>query len=104
LQQNYFRHRQEVLINRERANLPALQDAALEEKQNRDRSEQINQMRKEIEKMREKQHSYIKLYNDVSLVYHQKVKEGKNADEEARKQIEYTDLENEIRMKIQDMQ
>lgn len=104
LQQNYFRHRQEVLINRERANLPALQDAALEEKQNRDRSEQINQMRKEIEKMREKQHSYIKLYNDVSLIYHQKVKEGKNADEEARKQIEYTESENAMRIAIQDMQ
>jgi len=37
LNQTYFKHRQEVLINRERANLPLLQDAALREKRMRDR-------------------------------------------------------------------
>jgi hypothetical protein len=37
LQQSFFLHRQEVLINRSRAQLPALQDEALRERRRRDR-------------------------------------------------------------------
>lgn len=36
LNQTYFKHRQEVLINRERANLPLLQDEAVREKRRRE--------------------------------------------------------------------
>jgi hypothetical protein len=44
----YFKHRQEVLINRERANLPGLQNAALRERRKRENAIIISAIRKEI--------------------------------------------------------
>jgi len=104
LQQSYFRHRQEVLINRERANLPALQDAALDEKRNRDYHEQIKKMKQEVDRMRDKQHEFVKLYNEISQIYHQKVKDGKNAEEEEHKQTVYIDAENKMSTAIRNKQ
>ena len=49
LQNVYFKHRQEVLINRERANLPGLQNAALRERRRRENAVVISGIRKEIE-------------------------------------------------------
>jgi hypothetical protein len=55
LQQTYYKHRQAVLVSRERANLPRLQDAALEERRRRETAEQVNAIRGEIvELMRER--------------------------------------------------
>lgn len=48
LQQTYFKHRQEVLVNRERANLPPLQEAAQREKATREVQVQINAISAEI--------------------------------------------------------
>ena len=49
LKDRYFKHRQEILINRERANLPGLQDEAHRQKQNRDNAEMSTKIRKEID-------------------------------------------------------
>lgn len=48
LQHVYFKHRQEVLVNRERANLPGLQEQALQEKQSRLDAERIKEIRNEM--------------------------------------------------------
>lgn len=48
LKDRYFKHRQEILISRERANLPGLQDAAHVEKQRRDREVTAAKLAKEI--------------------------------------------------------
>ncbi len=68
VQHVYFKHRQEVLINRERANLPGLQDAAILEKQKRDNEEKIKEINKEIgtvELQRDK------IMTDYNLLYTQ---------------------------------
>jgi hypothetical protein len=66
LQQTYFKHRQEVLINRERANLPLLQDQARREKYQRERWVQesiINRRILEIKQKRDAiQSEHHKLY------------------------------------------
>ena len=66
LQQTYFKHRQEVLINRERANLPLLQEQARREKQKRDRWAQeaiINRRILELKQKRDTvQSEHHKLY------------------------------------------
>ncbi len=48
IQQTYFKHRQEILINREKANLPGLQDLALEEKKKRDNNLIIAEIESEM--------------------------------------------------------
>jgi hypothetical protein len=48
LKDRYFKHRQEILINRERANLPGLQQEAHHEKQRRERSLLVTQITQEI--------------------------------------------------------
>ena len=48
LKDRYFKHRQEILISRERANLPGLQDAAHQEKARKDRMKQIAVLTEEI--------------------------------------------------------
>lgn len=54
LQQTYFKHRQEVLINRERANLPLLQDQARREKLQRERLVQQAVINKRITELKQK--------------------------------------------------
>ena len=48
LQHTYFKHRQEVLVNRERANLPGLQEIAIIERKKRDNDDKIMAIRAEI--------------------------------------------------------
>ena len=48
LKDRYFKHRQEILVSRERANLPGLQEAAHVEKQRRDREIAMQKLGKEI--------------------------------------------------------
>lgn len=48
LKDRYFKHRQEILINRERANLPGLQQEAHREKQRRERSQLVTRITQEI--------------------------------------------------------
>ena len=68
VQHVYFKHRQEVLINRERANLPGLQDAAILEKQKRDNEEKIKEINKEVETV---QLQRDKVMTDYNLLYTQ---------------------------------
>ena len=68
VQHVYFKHRQEVLINRERANLPGLQDAAILEKQKRDNEEKIKEINKEVEAV---QLQRDKVMTDYNLLYTQ---------------------------------
>ena len=51
LQHTYFKHRQDVLMNREKANLPGLQDVAAAEKQRRGFKEQAGIIRIDIDKL-----------------------------------------------------
>jgi hypothetical protein len=61
LQNVYFKHRQEVLINREKANLPGLQNAALRERRRRENNVIIGEIKKEILDLTEKEYElYIK--------------------------------------------
>ena len=66
LQQTYFKHRQEVLINRERANLPLLQEQALREKRQRERWAQEAIINRRILELKQKrdfiQSEHHKLY------------------------------------------
>jgi len=51
LKDRYFKHRQEILVNRERANLPALQQEAHREKQRRDRLQLMNKISQDIKEL-----------------------------------------------------
>ncbi len=63
LQQTYFKHRQEVLINRERANLPLLQDQARREKRQRDIGVQNVIINKRILELKQKR-------NEIQTEHH----------------------------------
>ena len=64
LHDTYFKHRQEVLINRERAMLPALQDAATEERKQRDREKDVTRINNEINVLKlELNGIHIEYYN-----------------------------------------
>jgi hypothetical protein len=66
LQNVYFKHRQEVLINREKANLPGLQNAALREKRKRENNIVIGEIKKEMAALNEKEYE---LYTKSSKLY-----------------------------------
>ena len=72
LQHTYFKHRQEVLINRERANLPALQERALQVKRQRELDHQIAAVHQEMREIKadrdRKLGEYTTLYREY---YHQ---------------------------------
>jgi hypothetical protein len=69
----YFKHRQEVLINRERANLPGLQDVAIEQRRKRDNDGKIALIRQEIEAIREKRDTILSEYNILYTEYYTKL-------------------------------
>lgn len=80
LQHTYFKHRQAILINRERANLPGLQDAALHEKQNRLNEERINWLAKELNELGEKREKILIEYNIIYAEYYRKLTDKDYAD------------------------
>lgn len=63
IQHDYFKHRQEVLINRERANLPGLQDAAINERIQRENQLKINEIKKDIAILKTQYDITINEYN-----------------------------------------
>ena len=101
LNQTYFKHRQEVLINRERANLPLLQDAALREKRQRDRWAQeaiINKRISECTQERQRINSeHSKLY---VLTYGPQRAQGELHRERLIKLQELLDQNDELRDQI----
>jgi hypothetical protein len=70
LQQTYFKHRQEVLINRHRAQLPLLQDAAMREKRDRERNVILGGLQKDINDLRAKRNDCLVMYNRAYVAYY----------------------------------
>jgi len=73
LNQVYFKHRQEVLINRERANLPGLQQEAINAKLVRDNDAKIAEIRKEIGELRLQRDEVMMKYNTTISKYYSKL-------------------------------
>lgn len=70
LQDKYAKHRQEVLVSRERANLPGLQEQAVAERRNRDRQARLQGMMKELETLRAGRDDILVQYNLAYANYH----------------------------------
>jgi hypothetical protein len=70
LNQTYFKHRQEVLINRERANLPALQEEALREQRRRKKDVLIHAINAEITAFKARRGEVMREYNQVYGEYY----------------------------------
>uniref|UniRef100_A0A6C0KRK1 RING-type domain-containing protein n=1 Tax=viral metagenome TaxID=1070528 RepID=A0A6C0KRK1_9ZZZZ len=70
LQQTYFKHRQEVLINRERASLPPLQDVALREKRERERALMIQEIHKDIAELKKTEDKIAAEYTRSYVAYY----------------------------------
>jgi hypothetical protein len=73
IQHVYFKHRQEVLINRERANLPGLQAVAIDENQKRKNEEKINEIKKEICTLELERDTIMTEYNKLYTEYYSKL-------------------------------
>ncbi len=69
IQQTYYKHRQEILINREKANLPGFQENALEEKKKREIKEKVNVLSNDIKDLHEikalKDEKYMEIYYEI---------------------------------------
>ncbi len=109
IQQVYFKHRQQVLLSREKANLPGLQDAALEERDKREREAKVAQMRIELSNMEDilskKKDNYYDVYNDYysKLSLKSDVSEIKKKLTEVNLDIEkYTQQIEDFKLKIYD--
>jgi len=101
LTQKYFKHRQEVLINRERANLPLLQDEAVREKRRREQWTQEVLIQRRINELsgerNQIQSEHSKLY---VLTYGPQRTTGPVHNERIIRLQEYTDHMEEIRNQI----
>lgn len=71
LKNKYYKHRQEVLINRERAALPGLQDIAIAAKKTRDDMKEVNNVHKTILEMRQERKGHLLAYHQLTMEYHQ---------------------------------
>jgi len=76
LTSRYFKHRQEILINREKANLPSLQPAAMREIKQRKMEEMIRAKYREIQEMKEKRGEVIIKYSQVCNLHYTALKAG----------------------------
>ena len=70
LNQTYFKHRQEVLINRERANLPALQETALREQRRRKKDSMVHTIHTDIAAFKARRMELMREYNQVYGEYY----------------------------------
>jgi len=77
LTSRYFKHRQEVLVSREKANLPGLQHAATLELKRRALQKRIGEMHLEINQMKEKRGDAIIEYSRLCNLHYAALKEGK---------------------------
>jgi hypothetical protein len=73
VQQVYFKHRQEVLVSREKSNLPGLQGSAIDERNQREGSARIAIIRIKIkclqEEIEKNNEEYNKVYNEYYKSY-----------------------------------
>jgi len=70
LKNTYFKHRQEILVARERANLPGLQEAAQQERRKRDDAEKISAIKKEIAVLNGEKEKILTQYNTIYTDYY----------------------------------
>lgn len=73
IQHIYFKHRQEVLINRERANLPGLQDVAIDERLKRGNDAKIKEINTEINTLEAQKDLIMTEYNRLYTDYYAKL-------------------------------
>lgn len=73
IQHVYFKHRQEVLINRERANLPGLQEVAIDERRKRDNELKIGEIKVEIAAIEKERDILMTDYNRLYTEYYSKL-------------------------------
>lgn len=101
LQQTYFKHRQEVLINRERASLPPLQEAALREKRERERSLMVLEIHKEITELKKAEDKIMVDYTRSYVAYYgpSGVRTEEGLDHISKKYQELDAIRKEIRDK-----
>ena len=71
LKQKYYKHRQEVLMNRERSVLPGLQETAIAAKKTRDDMKDANEVHKTLLEMRRERKGHLIAYHQINLEYHQ---------------------------------
>jgi hypothetical protein len=107
IQQVYFKHRQSVLINRERANLPALQEMAADEQYRRETNATIHNIKREISELEKEHHTLSVLYNGLYVEYIASLK-LKGVDVIAKKKVDDTysnmrDVKHKINMKWEDI-
>jgi hypothetical protein len=76
VQNTYFHHRQEVLVNRERANLPGLQDSAMEVMRQRERDKKAAEIRAEISTIATKRDAALIASNTLYTEYMRVKKEN----------------------------
>jgi hypothetical protein len=87
LQQTYFKHRQDVLINRERANLPGLQEVAITEKKNRENKIKEQIIMAEIRAIISERDMIMVQYNYLYADYYKKLS-AKEDVKDIRKQMD----------------
>jgi hypothetical protein len=87
LQHVYFKHRQEVLINRERANLPGLQDAALEQRKLRDKKDKVSELSIQYAAIKAQRDEVMSGYNKLYTEYYARLS-AKQDTSELRKQLD----------------
>jgi hypothetical protein len=88
LQQTYFRHRQEVLMNRERANLPGLQEEAVRLRNRRESMVKVQALQKELKELKAERnrlaHEHYKILSEYNTKYRELKENGQLADLKAR--------------------
>jgi hypothetical protein len=82
VQNVYFKHRQEVLINREKANLPGLQNAAIRERRKRENNIVIGEIKKEIAALSDKQYDLYTKSSKIYVAINETIKNGGNGRSE----------------------
>jgi hypothetical protein len=104
LQHTYFKHRQEVLINRERANLPGLQDVAMDERKKRDNDDKIVEIKKDMALLQIQRNDILTEYNKLYTDYYTKLA-AKESTVVIRKQLDELLAQSDtIRKQIMDKQ
>jgi hypothetical protein len=81
LQHTYFKHRQDVLVNRERSNLPGLQDVAIEERNKRAGDVKIAEINKEIKSIDQDIRNILENHNALYTIYFQKLTVKENVSD-----------------------
>jgi len=76
LQQTYFRHRQEILIGRERANLPGLQDEAQRARRKKEMNREIQEVMKEKKEIQMQRNDLSKQILIIYLRIQQTLRNG----------------------------